>query len=77
MLLNQALVQLKAGKNMCRSTWSDVDGYLTLMPGMDYVWKIVLKPTPNAGNYIFRLDDLEANDWQEFVVVPELSDVPM
>lgn len=76
MLLNQALIQLQAGKNMCRLEWTMDDGYLTLMPGMLYVWKIVLKPNPNAGNYIFTLADLEADDWLEFQLPPDGSDIP-
>lgn len=68
MLLQEALNELKSGKCMCRSAWGLDDGYLKLMPGMLYVWKIVLKPNPNAGNYIFTLADLQADDWKEFVL---------
>ncbi len=71
MNLKEALVELHLGKNMCRSSWTVESGYLALMCGMDYVWKIVLKPNPNAGNYIFTLEDLEAEDWQEFVLAKE------
>lgn len=73
MLLVDALNELKAGKNVCRAVWGMDDGYLALMPGMSYVWKIVLKPNPNAGNYIFLLADLEADDWQEFVLPTEVA----
>jgi hypothetical protein len=73
MLLQEAINELKAGKCMCRSSWSIDDGYLKLMPGMLYVWKIVLKPNPNAANYIFTLADLEANDWVEFAL-PKCED---
>lgn len=72
MLLAEALKELEAGKVMCRASWTLDDGYLKLMPGMLYVWKIVLKPNPNAGNYIFTLADLTADDWQEFVL-PEVE----
>lgn len=61
------LEELKFGKNVCRSGWGINDGYLTLMPGMHYVWKIILNPAPNAGNYIFTYEDLQADDWQDFV----------
>jgi hypothetical protein len=66
MNLQDALVELHNDKAMCRASWSLDDGYLKLLPGMGYVWKIVLKPNPNAGNYIFALADLEADDWIEF-----------
>ena len=77
MNLSEALVELHLGKCMCRNSWVQDDGYLKLMPGMLYVWKIVLKPNPNAGNYIFTVADLEAEDWREFEIEPaHLSDVP-
>lgn len=66
MLLKDAIEHLQVGKVMCRAAWSIEDGYLKLMPGMSHIWKIVLKPTPNAGNYIFSLEDLIADDWKEF-----------
>lgn len=66
MLLQEALNELQAGCVMCREAWSFEDGYLKLMPGMTHIWKIVLKPTPNAGNYIFSLEDLMASDWKRF-----------
>lgn len=66
MLFAEALVQLKEGKPMHRQAWKPDDGYLTLMPGMTHVWKIVMNPNPNAANYIFSVEDLEASDWQVF-----------
>jgi hypothetical protein len=66
MLFEEALTMLKDGKSICRSAWSLDDGYLQIMPGMKYVWKIVLLPQPNAGNFIFSVDDFTADDWQEF-----------
>jgi len=81
MLFLEALAQLKLGKSMSRSIWTLESGYLKLMDGMDFVWKIVLLPNPNAGNYIFSLEDLLADDWQEFhapqkpvEVVPEIEE---
>lgn len=74
MLFLEALEQLKAGKSMHRAAWTLESGYLKLMPGMDFVWKIVLVPNPNAGNYIFPVEDFLADDWQEFVV-PEKNQV--
>ncbi len=68
MLFADALAMLKEGKSMCRVIWTLDDGYLQIMTGMEFVWKIVLKPSPNAGNFIFRIDDFTADDWQEFVM---------
>lgn len=66
MLFSEALDALHAGKPMCRENWSLEDGYLKLMEGMSFVWKIVLLPNPNAGNYIFSVADFLAEDWKEF-----------
>lgn len=63
MVFSEALEQLKAGVEVYRKDWEPQDGYLTLMPGMTHVWKIVLHPSPNAGNYIFSLDDLDSDRW--------------
>lgn len=68
MLFEEALTMLKDGKSMCRAVWPLEEGYLQIMPGMKYVWKIVLLPNPNAGNFIFSVEDFTADDWQEFVV---------
>lgn len=66
MLFLDALTQMKAGEPMRRAAWEDKEGYLTILPNMDYVWKIVLVPNPNAGNYIFSIADFEGNDWVKF-----------
>lgn len=74
MLFQEALELLKAGEVLCRECWSLTDGYLTFMKGMQHVWKIVLQPQPNAGNYIFSVEDLSANDWKKFEIPqPELA----
>lgn len=66
MLFKEALELLQAGEVLCRAAWSLEDGYLKLMPGMKHIWKIVLNPTPNAGNYILAVEDLLAGDWKKF-----------
>lgn len=71
MLLNDALAGLQAGKQWHRAAWTNEDGYLSLMPGMTHIWKIVIKPVTNAGNYIFSVEDLLADDWQEYVLPAE------
>lgn len=66
MLFQEALDLLHAGEALCRDAWTLEDGYLKLMEGMKHVWKIVLHPAPNAGNYIFSVEDLLAADWKKF-----------
>jgi hypothetical protein len=76
MLFSEALAQLKASVPVYRKGWESQDGYLSLMPGMTHVWKIVLQPAPNAGNYIFSVEDLEKDDWElynEHKAVVELA----
>jgi len=76
MKLQEALKQLKLGARLYRDGWESKDGYIVLMPGMKHVWKIVLQPQPNAGNYIFSYEDLTAEDWVHFVSEePEPSEV--
>lgn len=66
MLFLEAMEQLKGRVPVYRTGWNPQDGYLTLMPGMSHVWKIVLQPAPNAGNYIFSVEDLCADDWEVY-----------
>ncbi len=68
MNFTDALVQLQAGVAMRRAAWATEEGYLDLMPGMSFVWKIVLIPNPNAGNFIFSVEDFLATDWQDFAL---------
>ena len=73
MLFMEALALLQEGQVLCREGWKIEDGYLTFMKGMKHVWKIVLHPNPNAGNYIFSVEDLLAEDWIKFEVPVETS----
>ncbi len=66
MLFQEALALLQAGEFVCREAWTFQDGYLAFLDGMKHVWKIVLDPAPNAGNYIFSVEDMLANDWKKF-----------
>lgn len=66
MLLQEAIEALKSGAQVHRKGWQPQDGYLCFLPGMSYVWKIVLHPQPNAGNYIFSVEDLVSDDWALF-----------
>ena len=71
MLFLEALKQLENGVAMRRSIWTDSDGYIVIMPDMAYVWKIVLLPNPNAGNFIFSIEDFNADDWVPLNLVVE------
>lgn len=71
MLFLDALTQLEAGVAMVRDTWTEEDGYLSMMPGMKYVWKIILLPNPNAGNFIFSVEDFTADNWMPYVAPVE------
>lgn len=66
MMLQEALDLLHKGEILCREAWTLEDGYLSFMKGMQHVWKIVLHPAPNAGNYIFSMEDLLSKDWKLF-----------
>ena len=57
---------LKTGAYMVRSGWTRDDGYLILMPGAQAPWKIIIKADTgaNAGNYLFTVEDYQAQDWQ-------------
>ena len=63
MLFEKALQQLKDGYAVRRLVWPIAEGYLKILPGMKHVWKIVLLPNPNAGNFIFSVEDFDAEDW--------------
>ena len=66
MLFLEALKELECQRPMRRAAWNIEEGYLIVMPGMKYVWKIVLHPNPNAGNFIFSVEDFTAEDWVEY-----------
>jgi len=74
MKLQDALELLQKGDAMCRESWSIEDGYIVMMLGMKHVWKIVLQPAPNAGNYIFSLEDMLSSDWRKFALPKEEID---
>lgn len=68
------LEQLQLGEDMHRAAWPIKEGYLRLMKGMNHVWKIVVDPAPNAGNFIFSMEDFLGEDWQKFEL-PEVTPV--
>lgn len=64
MLFAEALQQLKDRKMVARKSWAASEGYLVLLSGMKHCWKIITTPGPNAGNHIFSVDELSADDWE-------------
>lgn len=73
----EALTLLQAGEVLHREAWPIAEGYLSFMKGMKHVWKIVLEPNPNAGNFIFSVEDFLAHDWKLFEVPAPAIDVPV
>lgn len=73
MLFQEALEKLKSGDALRREAWPKAEGYLKILPGMKHVWKIVLLPNPNAGNFIFSIEDFESQDW---VIVDPVDPFP-
>lgn len=65
MLFAEALELLKAGEHVVREGWTLEEGYLTFLEGMNHVWKIITHPGPNAGNHIFSVNELGADDWMK------------
>jgi len=64
MLFAEALLALKERKMVARKSWTEQEGYLVLLSGMKHTWKIITSPAPNAGNHIFSVDELSADDWE-------------
>lgn len=67
MNFTQALHAMEGHQAVIRDSWKNEDGsydkYLVLMRGMTSVWQILIKPTVNAGNYLFTKEDFQAEDW--------------
>lgn len=72
MLFKEVMDNLLDGKCLARAGWASTGEYITLMPGMQTIWKILIQPNPNAGNWLPLVVDLLADDWQ----VMEKSRVP-
>lgn len=66
----QAIDSLVKGHYLVREGWEAEGKYLVFMPGMKSVWQILTMPNPNAGNYLFLVDDFLANDWKEISELP-------
>lgn len=68
----EALQQLQFRKFVKRPGWTD--GYICFMPEMKSLWKIIIVPQPNAGNWMPLVEDFLAQDW-EIVEEKEPCDV--
>ena len=77
MLFLDALKALQEGKYVARAEWKDAGKYLVFMPGMMAVWQILTQPNPNAGNYLFLMDDFLASDWEVMEKVEPKKDEPV
>lgn len=64
MFFMEALEEMKNRKMVARKSWPAEEGYLVFMAGMTHVWKIIGHPKPNAGNHIFSVEELSADDWE-------------
>jgi hypothetical protein len=60
----EAVSNLENGKYVARGAWDHSGEYIVLMPGMQYIWKIMTIPNPNAGNWIPLMSDIMADDWK-------------
>ena len=72
MLFSEALDQLKALVPMKRQSWDSSHGYLIVLPGFNTVYNVKSLPAINILNYLFILEDFEADDWVCYEA-PELS----
>ena len=58
-----AVKELLQGKFVARVAWAVSGEYVALLPGMQYLWKIMHQPNPAAGNWIPLMEDMLAADW--------------
>lgn len=64
MLFKEVMDNLIQGKCMSRAAWEQTGEYICLMPGMQTIWKILIQPNPNAGNWLPFVVDFLADDWK-------------
>ena len=64
MLFTEVLEHLQKGAYAARHKWSTTNEYVALLPGMQYIWKILTVPNPSAGNWLPLVEDLQADDWK-------------
>lgn len=64
MMFEDALKALMNGEYVSRNAWDATGEYVVLLPAMQYIWKILVQPNPNAGNWLPLVADLLADDWK-------------
>lgn len=64
MIFTEALAELQKGNYVTRNAWDATGEYIVLLPGMQYIWKVVSQPNPAAGNWLPLVADLLADDWK-------------
>jgi hypothetical protein len=74
MNFTSALNVMRNGKQVKRTGWTD--GYCCLMPDMASIWRILTAPQVQTGNYLPLVDDLLADDWEEYTGKPKVIDAP-
>lgn len=81
MNFQEAFKLLQDGKYVMRKEWLASGEYCILLPGMPYIWKILLVPNPSAGNWLPLMADLLADDWMtveeaKALNAPQLAEEP-
>ncbi len=64
MNFTEVLTELQKGNYATRSAWDASGEYVLLLPGMNYIWKILIQPNPSAGNWLPMMSDILADDWK-------------
>lgn len=62
----EALEKLQAGELLAREIWASSGEYLVLLPGMQYVLKVLHQPQSQLANWFgsATLTDIIATDWK-------------
>jgi hypothetical protein len=64
MMFEEALKHLIEGEYVQRTAWKTTGEYVISLPGIPYIWKILTQPSPNAGNWLPTIADLQADDFE-------------
>ena len=71
----EALDILEKGGMVVRECWGPENGYLKLMYGMEYCWRVIINPT-NAGAFSFSVPEMRADDWLELPLPEKKCEAP-
>jgi hypothetical protein len=69
MNFQEAVTGLQAGLYLTRNAWDATGEYVILLPGMQYIWKIIFQPNPSCGNWLPTISDIMADDWKQVEVM--------